>query len=107
MLAKIYKLPLGDVRLASPKTHRYPHYTLKVGVSALSYARFGVVVSAKVYKTAVKRNKVKRRFFEVIRAHKLYMTPHRDIVIIVSPSVDKLGNNELPSVFLKDLQRVL
>lgn len=47
------------------------------------HSRFAVVVSKKVYKSAVKRNRIRRRVYEVIRKELPSVTPGTDIVITV------------------------
>ena len=46
-------------------------------------SRFAIVVSKKVHKSAVGRNRIRRRFFEVIRAQIPIMKPGMDVVVIV------------------------
>jgi ribonuclease P protein component len=46
-------------------------------------SRFAVVVSKKVYKSAVKRNRIRRRIFEVIRLNLKSDAPVFDVVISV------------------------
>ncbi|MFA5099122.1 MAG: ribonuclease P protein component [Candidatus Paceibacterota bacterium] len=50
-----------------------------------NFSRFGVLVSAKVFKSAVKRNRIKRKIFETIRALELSQTPGKDVLISVLP----------------------
>lgn len=50
------------------------------------YSRFSVVVSKKVHKGAVGRNRIRRRIYEVIRQELPQMRQANDIVIIVFSS---------------------
>src|SRR5690606_39789348 len=45
--------------------------------------RFAIVVSKKVHKSAVGRNRIRRRFYEAIRKHIPYMKRGVDVVGIV------------------------
>lgn len=45
--------------------------------------RFAIVVSKKVHKSAVGRNRIRRRFYEAIRAQIPKIRPGMDIVLIV------------------------
>jgi ribonuclease P protein component len=45
--------------------------------------RFAVVVSKKVHKSAVGRNRIRRRLYEIIRHQLPRLHPDRDIVVIV------------------------
>jgi ribonuclease P protein component len=47
------------------------------------HSRFSIVVSKKVHKSAVGRNKIRRRLYEVIRAELPTMQPASDIALIV------------------------
>ena len=107
MLAKKYKLPLGAELPKKPKTLRYPHYVVKIGSNTLSYSRYGVVISTKVNPHATIRNRIKRTVFELIRANNLHMIPQKDVVIIVSPSVDNLGKEALKTMLLRDLINIV
>lgn len=45
--------------------------------------RFAVVVSKKVHKSAVGRNRIRRRLYEIIRLQLPRLHPDRDVVVIV------------------------
>lgn len=45
--------------------------------------RFAVVVSKKVHKSAVGRNRIRRRFYEAIRHEIPHMKPGMDIVVLI------------------------
>ena len=49
----------------------------------LKNPRFAVVVSKKVHKSAVGRNRIRRRFYEAIRSQVDHIKPGQDIVIII------------------------
>jgi len=60
------------------------------------HPRFAVVVSKKVYKSAVKRNRIRRRIYEIIRNNISDNPPTIDIAISVySPEVLNLSHEEL------------
>ena len=46
-------------------------------------SRFAIVVSKKVHKSAVGRNKIRRRFYEAIREQIPQIKPGMDIVVII------------------------
>lgn len=46
-------------------------------------SRVAVVVGKKVAKSAVKRNRIRRRIFEVVRKHWDHIKPHHDISLTV------------------------
>lgn len=47
------------------------------------HSRVAVVVGKKVAKSAVKRNRIRRRVFEVIRKHWAHIKPHHDISLTI------------------------
>lgn len=49
----------------------------------LKEPRFAVVVSKKVHKSAVGRNRMRRRFYEAIRSQASHVKPGQDIVVII------------------------
>lgn len=74
---------------------------LKILKNNLGNNRFGVVVSKKISKKAVNRNKIKRRLREIIR--QAHIRPGLDIIIIAKPEIiDKNYQdikNELEDLF--------
>jgi ribonuclease P protein component len=58
--------------------------------------RFAVVVSKKVYKSAVKRNRIRRRIFEIIRLQIKSNSPIYDVVVnVYSPETLHLSPQKL------------
>ena len=47
------------------------------------HSRVAIVVGKKVAKSAVKRNRIRRRVFEVVRKHWAHIKPHHDISITI------------------------
>ena len=64
-------------RLATLKSITNPHRTTP---------RFAVVVSKKVMKSAVRRNKIRRKIYEYLRTNMERLAKPQDIVIIVTSS---------------------
>jgi ribonuclease P protein component len=69
----------------------------------LKFSRFGAVVSGKVSKSAVARNKIKRIIFDFIRLREVYRQPGRDFLIITSPRVNRATKEEIE----KQLEQIL
>jgi len=59
------------------------------------FSRFGIVVSSKVAKQAVIRNKIKRRIGEVIRNNQAKIPPGYDFVVISSPRAKQCKNQDI------------
>ncbi|MEK9186334.1 MAG: ribonuclease P protein component [Patescibacteria group bacterium] len=97
MITKRYKLPIQlFVGKKSGKIIRSPLFNLKIFSGNLPYSRFGVIISNKVSKKAVKRNYLKRQsfnFFQVVK-NKL---PIADYLIIFSPNAANIDKRQLQS----------
>lgn len=60
-------------------------FTIKTTLNARrKYSRFAVVISKKVHKSAVGRNRMRRRIYEIIRNEIPSMKMIQDVVVIVS-----------------------
>ena len=72
-------------RRGSSKTH--PLVVLRAASNGLSVTRFGYVVTKRVARSAVARNRIRRRLHEIIRC--LPIRPGWDVVLIARhPSAD-------------------
>lgn len=99
MLAKKYRFhSRGGVRYVyqKGKTIRTPSLSLVFAPNTRGYQRFAVVVSKKVLKSAVGRNRIRRRVYEAIR-HELpeFSTPMDCIFVIFNKSVSDMPFLEL------------
>lgn len=71
-------------------------------------SRFAVVVSKKIYKSAVKRNRIRRRVYEIIRLELERISPPQDIVITVfTPEILTIDSDKLKKQLLEILKPVL
>lgn len=67
--------------------------------------RIAVVVSKKVIKSAVKRNRIRRRLYEVLRLELPKLQPQTDLVyIVVSAEVLVISSGELVDNVVRTLQ---
>lgn len=76
--------------------------TFKWAPNNLKVSRFGFIVSRKVSKKAVLRNKIKRRLREKIRRELPWLKKGIDGVIIVNPAAAKEKSQEI----IKSLNRI-
>lgn len=68
--------------------------------------RFAVVVSKKVHKSAVVRNRIRRRVFELARQHSAQLPAAHDIVVTVfNDSVATMPASELETKFIQLMTR--
>lgn len=105
MLAKKFRLQIQKwlKEKRNTITRKSDFFIVKFRTNDLLFSRFGIVVSAKVNKSAVKRNKIKRIIFDFIRLEKLHKSAGRDVLIIVLPSANKLTKTEIE----KELEIIL
>ena len=103
MLAKKFRLPIQDWLKQRKRitTRKSDFFIIKKSDNNLAFSRFGVVISKKVSKSAVKRNKIKRIIFDFIRLNKLYEITGNDVVINVLPPAAKLKKEEIEKELTK------
>ena len=71
-----------------------------------SKPRIAVVVSKKVHKSAVVRNRIRRRVYEIIREHEPAINGAYDIIIsIFSDQVAVMPHSELAKMITAQLQK--
>jgi len=79
--------------------------TLIVLENGLTNRRFGIIISSKVSKKAVERNKIRRRIVEIIRVYSNSLIEGFDAVILTKPDIlgkkRKVLEEELLSLFKK------
>ena len=88
MLPKANRLvKKADFQLLAQKGKPFysPLFTLKVFKSAREASQFGIVISAKVSKKAVVRNKIKRRMTEIIKKMPASLAKNKKVMILVKP----------------------
>lgn len=78
---------------------------IKFLINTGSTSRFTIVTGIKVHKSAVKRNKVRRQYREIVKKHLEELKPGVDIVFLTSKKALDLDFNEkeqrLMTVFKK------
>ena len=99
MLSKKYRFhSRGGVKYVyqKGKTVRKPRMSLVFCDNTRGFTRVAVVVSKKVEKTAVGRNRIRRRIYEIIRLNFDLIPKKRDYVFVVySKEVMTMGFSEL------------
>lgn len=99
MLQKKYRFhSRGGIRYTyqKGKTLRTPSLSLVFAPNTHHHQRFAVVVSKKVMKSAVGRNRIRRRIFEVIRLELPKFKNHQDSIFVVfHPDIIKMPFTEL------------
>ena len=99
MLNKKYRFhSRGGVRYVyqKGKTIRTPKMSLIFAENTKGFTRFAVVVSKKVEKTAVNRNRIRRRIYEVLRNNLELIPKKADYIFVVfSNDILKMPSSEL------------
>ncbi len=79
---------------------------LRVEKNDVKVSRFGFIVSKKVSKKAVVRNKVKRRMREVIKKRLLCIEKGIDVVLSAIPGLEEKSFNETETMINKALEKL-
>ncbi|PIV31936.1 ribonuclease P protein component [Candidatus Wolfebacteria bacterium CG02_land_8_20_14_3_00_37_12] len=106
MLAKKYRLQIQNWLKNKNKriiSRRSDFFIIRMSANDLFFSRFGVIISAKVSKSAVKRNRIKRIIYDFIRLNKFNEIKGNDVAITVLPAIAKLDKNEIE----KELKNVI
>lgn len=82
------------------QTIRTPILSLVFAPNTRHHQRFGVVVSKKVLKTAVGRNRIRRRVYEALRLELPEFTVHQDCLFVVY-------NKSIIDMPFRDLRRLI
>lgn len=73
--------------------------------NGLELSRFAVVVGLKVSKSAVKRNKVRRQYREILRNHLTMVKPGFDVILLTSRDALTLDYSEKEKLILGVLEK--
>ena len=102
MLSKKYRFhSRGGVRYVykKGKTIRCPKMSLVFLPNSKGFTRVAVVVSKKVEKSAVGRNRIRRRIYEIIRLNMEYLPKKTDYIFVVfNKDVMKMDYSELEKI---------
>ncbi|MEA3295604.1 MAG: ribonuclease P protein component [Patescibacteria group bacterium] len=87
------------------KIYRHDFLFLKILSNDLEFSRIGFIVSKKISKKAVVRNKVKRRLRNIVRKKIVEMKKNNDMIIIALAGIEKKTFKEIESgiteIFIK------
>ncbi len=103
MFAKQFRLRHdGDIAsvLKKGKSVFDPFCGIKYKKNNLPYSRFTVVVGIKVHKSAVRRNKIRRKYREILRLNVQKIKPGFDVMLLVSKKALELSHEEMEQKIL-------
>jgi len=81
-------------------------FGLKVATTELEVFRLGILISTKVSKKAVVRNRIKRQFREIIQQELPRLKKGHDLIIIVLPRIVTEKSLEIKSLLIFSLQKL-
>lgn len=83
-----------------------PYFTLRFGNKKSEIGTNAVVVSKKVSKKAVVRNKIKRKFLSILKENLKKGHEEYDIVIYVRPMPEDLEENIYKKMLIESLEKI-
>jgi len=78
-------------------------FDLRFAANNLNFCRFGFLISLKISRKAVKRNRIRRQLSEAIRCFLSRLKPGYDIVLIAKPRIIDAKSEEI----IRDLKNVI
>ena len=87
------------------KTFQCSSLKIKWLENKLGYFRFGIVVSTKIDKKAVIRNKIKRRFRAIFKEFVGEIKPSFDFVVVTRPAIKTLDYHQMREIIINFLER--
>lgn len=79
---------------------------IKVATNDLAYSRFGILISLKVSKKAVVRNKLRRQIRAIISQELPLMKPGKDVIIIVLPLILNKKFEEIKEELIRGFKKL-
>jgi len=79
---------------------------VKAVANDLGYNRFGIIISTKVSKKAVVRNKFRRQIRAIIRINLDKLKPGHDVVLIIFPLILDKNYQELENIVKNGFKRL-
>ena len=79
---------------------------LKAIKNNLNESRFGFVVSQKVNKKAVARNRIKRKLREIAKTERIVVKEPRDIVVLVKKDISQKKIQEIKPELVRLLEKI-
>lgn len=83
-----------------------PYFTLRYGDTGDDKGTNAVVVSKKVSKKAVTRNKIKRRILSVLKEHLGEKEDRLDIVIYTKPQINEAADDLLEQTIIESINKI-
>lgn len=104
MLAKPYRLH-ARIRLKNAIPLKAPHFLLLIEKNSLGHNRYGFVVSKKVDKKAVVRNRLRRQLSACVEKQHAFLKPGFDILFLLKKEAVGKKTTDLCSIFTDLLRK--
>ncbi len=108
MISKNLRLTTSRVTYVLQKGKRLGnnYFALKLLQTKNLTSHFGVTVSTKIYSSAVKRNRLRRQIYEIIRLNYHLLHKPVDLMVITKLPITTLKYPELKDLILKIFQDI-
>lgn len=102
MLKKKFRLP-SYITLSHSSYSPSPFFTVKIGKNTLAHNRYGFVVSKKIDKRAVVRNRIKRQLRSCIEALQKDLSSGYDMLFIIKKTAILQSTRDLYASVVRSL----
>lgn len=82
------------------------YFFIKYHKNNYSFSCFSVVVSVKIFKSAVKRNRMRRQIYEIIRLNLQQLPCGYNIIVLAKIAASKLKLTALKQTVLQSLKNI-
>jgi ribonuclease P protein component len=105
MLKKKFRL-LKETKFDKSNTYSFPFFVLRTAKNEQTFSRFGFVVSKKIDKRAVVRNRVKRQIRVCIETNLDKIATGYDLLFVLKKPLLKKTTAEISQITLEELARL-
>jgi len=79
---------------------------IKISKNKLANSRFGFIVSAKISKKAVDRNRIKRRLRGIIKDNIKHIKSGYDVIVITQKAIINTEHKDIEDIVIKSLNKL-
>lgn len=105
MFKKGLRLP-KNVRFTKENQISSIFFSIKIAGNKTESKRFGIIVSKKIDKRAVIRNKIKRQIRLCIEENEKYLLVGKDLLIITRPGIKDMETREICESLMKAFKKI-
>lgn len=105
MFKKGLRLP-KNIRFTKENQILSNFFSVKIAENKSEFNRFGIVVSKKIDKRAVIRNKIKRQIRRCIEENKKHLLVGKDLLIITRPGIKDIEEREICESLMKVFKKI-